>query len=428
MRLLVEEGGEQLTQLGRVVSTARLEVEAAGADEAHERQHPRIRWPQPRDPGSLEGHHLVQHAAEDVEYIRIRPRMGLASHRERARTKSSDCAVGMPKGTKRKATEAVAAPNPLRDRGAIETAARSVAAELKQRKDHPITAMAFCIKVLHVLGLRDYAIGQSERIFISSIRKQALGDADSRLVAKPDSAAPVDLPSFDDIGASLVEGLPAIIAASSPTDLRLRIAASFDPAALSTNSHVHLRSLLSAREVGEIAFGMVTKHGRSDVQGHRVTLLRESSGTGCNGGYCDVTLRQNSLLTIFADALTAVIRERMGCDKLGGKVLATRYGPGGVNWAHQDQSEGAYQAYLLLSRPEVDFTGGELYIADPAGAKAKAPGGRHGVAWEASGDCVIFAANDKAACARSWYHGFRQVRPGSAGEERCHLLVVGLLE
>ena len=45
-------------------------------------------------------------------------------------------------------------------------------------------------------------------------------------------------------------------------------------------------------------------------------------------------------------------------------IIIDRYAAGGVNWAHQDQSEGPYQAYLLLSRPGVDFTGGGLYITE----------------------------------------------------------------
>jgi len=101
-------------------------------------------------------------------------------------------------------------------------------------------------------------------------------------------------------------------------------------------------------------------------------------------------------------------------------------GKGGVNYAHRDQSEGGYQAYLLLSRPGLDFTGGDFYIVDPA-----APAKTRQVQWRASGDLIVFAANSKEkaeGAPRNWLHGFREVVAGSAGAAGCHLCVVGLLE
>ena len=116
---------------------------------------------------------------------------------------------------------------------------------------------------------------------------------------------------------------------------------------------------------------------------------------------------------------------------------------------------GGYQAYLLLSRPGVDFRGGAFYIIDPAAAAAarsKGTGGGEGggrsskdddddddgggtrvVDWASSGDLVVFAANSKEAGTpqsgpRNWLHGFREVRAGSTGASECHLCVVGLLE
>ena len=161
------------------------------------------------------------------------------------------------------------------------------------------------------------------------------------------------------------------------------------------------------------------------------TFLRLSSGTGRGGGYSEVDLRKCPILEALRSALTTAINETLHHDRmLGQKVVVTRYGVGGVNWAHADQSEGGYQAYLLMSRPGVDFTGGEFYITSPG---APVDDATRQIAWRMPGDLVIFAANAHECTAdgrepRSWLHGFREVRSGSGGAESSHLCVVGLLE
>ena len=89
---------------------------------------------------------------------------------------------------------------------------------------------------------------------------------------------------------------------------------------------------------------------------------------------------------------------------------------------------------MLLSRPTTDFTGGQLYLIDPAAA---ADGAAEDVAtrtveWAGIGDLVVFAANAKEVAAqqgsKNWLHGFREVRAGSTGAGGCHLCVAGLLE
>ena len=346
------------------------------------------------------------------------------------------------------AAAATAAPyNPLRDRDLLGAAVQKLAAAVANEA-RSLTAMEFCVEVLHALGLPEVAIGQAERIFISSARKAALGERDAQLVAKPPPAAPVVVPRLEVVAAALREfrgsgshtkpvGKPDH---SDDFGLGARLDASLDAAELRASSLVHLRGFVSPAEAEAIARGPNPNPNPNPDQAialglagggassERATALRESSGTGRNGAYGAVNLAKVPLLRALDGALRRTLREKLGCDKLGDKVLVTRYAEGGVNWAHQDQSEGAYQAYLLLSRPGLDFTGGGLYIADPAALHARAATAVRPVEWSRCGDLVIFAANSKAAStqARHWLHGFREVRPGSEAE--CQLCVVGLLE
>ena len=330
------------------------------------------------------------------------------------------------------AAAATAAPyNPLRDRDLLGAAVQKLAAAVANEA-RSLTAMEFCVEVLHALGLPEVAIGQAERIFISSARKAALGERDAQLVAKPPPAAPVVVPRLEVVAAALREfrgsgshtkpvGKPDH---SDDFGLGARLDVSLDAAELRASSLVHLRGFVSPAEAEAIALGLAGGGASSE----RATALRESSGTGRSGAYGAVNLAKVPLLRALDGALRRTLREKLGSDKLGDKVLVTRYAEGGVNWAHQDQSEGAYQAYLLLSRPGLDFTGGGLYIADPAALHARAATAVRPVEWSRCGDLVIFAANSKAAStqARHWLHGFREVRPGSEAE--CQLCVVGLLE
>jgi len=318
--------------------------------------------------------------------------------------------------------------NPLRDRIKLEAAARKLASTAVAQK-RQMTAMNFCVEVLHSIGLRDIAIGQSERIFISGARKAALGEKDADVVLKPEPAAPVVVPHLRDVAASLTAGGTS---KSSVGDANLlnRLEAAFDSSALRAHSLVHLERFLTSAEVAKVAVDLAAGGASSE----RATALRESSGTGRNGAYGDVNMHKVPLLAQLKEALLTTLRSRLPpCGRLGDKVLATRYSVGGVNFAHMDQSEGGYQAYLLLSRPTLDFGGGQLYIIDPAtAAAASAEDATRQVEWLASGDLVIFAANSKEAAegrdARNWLHGFREVVSGREGAQKCHLCVIGLLE
>ena len=360
----------------------------------------------------------------------------------------------MPKRKDREAAEpSCATPyNPLRDRPKMEAAARQLA-ELIGRRTRRMTAMQFCLEVLRSMGLNDVAVGQSERILISAARKACLGARDSDLILKPEAAAPVRVPDLSSlVDAANVESGGVTCGQYESRAFESRLEERFDANALRSHSLLHLEAFLTPPEV----LAILRHLEEGGASNERLTALRHSSGTGRNGAYGDVKLSARSAgaptpLLALLQALQAVLERQTGTGALSDRVVVTRYAAGGVNWAHQDQSTGGYQAYLLLSRPGEDFGGGELYITDPAArvAGAAAPGGgapeaaegevamrqvdqvaTRQVEWRSSGDLVLFAANCKEAASapKNWLHGFREVRPARAGAERCQMCVIGLLE
>ena len=264
-------------------------------------------------------------------------------------------------GSKRKHEDdapAEAPYNPLRDRDLLSAASQTVATSLL-RDERKVTAMAFCVEVLESIGMHEFAIGQAERISISTFRKAALGSRDAECIVKPEPAAPVIVPPLTNIAASLGSELPR--AKDQPMSDVLRRLDQLDPQKLRSESLVHLEHFYSDQAA---AIAMELAEGAA--KSNQATALRESSGTGRCGAYGDVALTKSGRLRILRDALQSTLRRKLQCDKLAEKVVVTRYGKGGVNYAHRDQSEGGYQAYLLLSRPGLDFTGGDFYIVDPA--------------------------------------------------------------
>ena len=161
----------------------------------------------------------------------------------------------MPKGRKRKATDAVAvAPrtliyNPLRDRELLTAAAQALAASVI-KEQRTLTAMSFCVEVLQSLGLAEIAIGQAERILISSARKAALGDGDSQLVAKPAPAAPVVVPHLGVVAAAL-QGFKG--RTDAPPDFYQRLSKACDADELRSASLVHLEGFLRPAEARAVA-------------------------------------------------------------------------------------------------------------------------------------------------------------------------------
>ena len=85
------------------------------------------------------------------------------------------------------------------------------------------------------------------------------------------------------------------------------------------------------------------------------------------------------------------------------KTILLGYGEGGVNWAHQDANPNyPYQALLMLSEPESDFSGGQLYSLN-GGKNFKKT--KSGIQYQ--GDVCIFKSNGK------FYHGMERVKKGT---------------
>ena len=97
--------------------------------------------------------------------------------------------------------------------------------------------------------------------------------------------------------------------------------------------------------------------------------------------------------------------------------LLLRYGPGDFNCLHQDLYGPLlfpFQVAVLLSRPEVDFTGGELVLTQQRPRMQS----RVDVVRLAQGDAVAFAVNERPVRGtRGLYrvrmrHGVSEVRSG----------------
>lgn len=329
---------------------------------------------------------------------------------------------------KRKRGDKGPAHNPLRDKELLVAASRAQAAVLSSRPgEKATTAIEFCREVLREqLGLRDFAIGQWERMVISSARKEALGEKDSIFIVKPPTATAVHLPSLAECAHALNDGIAssgsstgATSHAKTASDLRARLSAGLDPVALQTKGALLIPSVFGAKQVSAIA----AKLAEENICGAEIRL-RASTGNGIGGAYQPIQLSAVPELSELSKMLAEVICERLNTPECGSKALALRYAEGGVNWAHQDQSACPFQALLLLSRPAIDFTGGQFYVTDAVAARA---GGRDAVCqieWQGNGDVIVFAANGNGS-ERAWYHGMREV---TRGADRCQRLAVGLLQ
>ena len=85
----------------------------------------------------------------------------------------------------------------------------------------------------------------------------------------------------------------------------------------------------------------------------------------------------------------------------------------------------------MLSRPRIDFAGGELYLTDPSPTARGKSSKDKKIPWTEQGELIVFAANATAGHegGRPWYHGIREVRKAKgSGEGPCAMLAIGLLE
>ncbi|KAL7544384.1 hypothetical protein ACHAWF_007765, partial [Thalassiosira exigua] len=323
-------------------------------------------------------------------------------------------------------------PDPLRDADLLRRAAFDRAAKLS-RADRPVTAMEFCrTTIWGELGLPDFGVGSYQRIAISRARREALGDGeDGRLVAKPPAAAAVDLPSLKRCLEDTFDGKNAGGVRRRDASVEERLREDFDAAKLVRGGILHLPGVASDAECRRVLTALAASEPGKKVH------LRPSTGNGANGSYAANLPRRVPLLDEIQRALSDVLRDELDVAECGIRPILLQYGNGGVNWAHQDQADFPYQALLLLSRPGVDFAGGQLYVTEPlvADADPKAMETTRAIANETNevdsrgiGDVVVFAANGKNRDGRNWYHDMREVRPGSHGPSRCHRVAIGLLQ
>ena len=101
-----------------------------------------------------------------------------------------------------------------------------------------------------------------------------------------------------------------------------------------------------------------------------------------------------------------------GTSELGKhKTLLLRYGLGGINYAHHDAC-GDFQALLMLSRPGVDYTGGEFYLGD-----ANPPFATKAFPFAHAGELLIFRGRQGNGSVK-YLHGMQEVFAGSAAVTR----------
>lgn len=141
----------------------------------------------------------------------------------------------------------------------------------------------------------------------------------------------------------------------------------------------------------------------------KTAKLSVTQGNGKNGEYSTIVPAKDLLLQRVIDATKEWIGESNVklSRPLGNKSILLRYGLGGVNYAHHDDS-GDYQAILMLSKPGVDYNGGVFYLAesDPPHAVHEFPFGQ-------AGELIIFCGMKER-----YLHGMTEVLPGTGEETR----------
>lgn len=303
------------------------------------------------------------------------------------------------------------------------------------------TGMEFCRGVIQKqLGFKDFGVSAYQRRVISEARKAALGKADEVLVRKaPQPAMKVELPPFQETVDAILEDVEGKRAAghhdsadddnnnsTNPPQKRMftkeRLLDVFDNEKLAREGILHLPGLVTEQECCAILQQLSLTGIRKDKP--KPTFLRASTGNGMNGAYENIRTPHPALLSDLGTALSEMLKDTMGVDS-GSKPILLQYTDKGVNWAHQDQSKFPYQALLLVSRPNIDFAGGELYVIDSTSDSTSKEA--HPVPFHGMGDVVVFAANQLGH--HHWYHGMKEVRPGSRGAgNKCHRIAIGLLQ
>jgi hypothetical protein len=310
-------------------------------------------------------------------------------------------------------SKAAATGNPLKERSLIvrgsELAARELVASGK-----PFTGAAYSRLVLQKMGYTEWAVndqGTRTRLHAKEVKLAAFkrAGADEKWLSsremgklggpKRDPPLPVLLPPLPTAEESELVSSPSVPTAE---ELQHQLEHHADAARLLSEGVLRIPSLLSAQQAREVLLALGAPGALEDKE----QVLRASSGNGEGGGYTTIRRTPPALAAACA-ALRAWLQPPLPDGKQD-KCLLLRYGDGGVNWAHQDQADGAWQAVMLLNPPH-EYAGGHLYVVDAAGAP---PRTRTEVPFENAGDVVVFAANSSAPGGRHWYHGMTEVTRG----------------
>jgi len=192
---------------------------------------------------------------------------------------------------------------------------------------------------------------------------------------------------------------------SSPGAVRVDFDMATQREALANNGCVVLSGVLDA-----VNLNAVKQHINSALGGSLAgnVQMRECSGNGRHSAY-GYLVETGYVL----DELRQKLAESMFDANTRARALETRsvvlsYGKGGINYLHKDQGALPLQAVLLLSSPDVDFSGGSFIMTSASSnfelvrTNARA------------GDVIIFCAQG------SWFHGVEEVRcaQGSGNAQR----------
>ena len=177
--------------------------------------------------------------------------------------------------------------------------------------------------------------------------------------------------------------------------------------------------------------------GEEFDEGKTQRKLAKTKGDGIAGGdeqgasyYADIKSEKwDALQTHFlSEFLTGEALEHA---KKNRKAIVLRYTEGAENFAHRDGLSATpdancsikafpYQGTVMVSRPGVDFTGGEFYVASKDAESGKIT--RTKVEFENPGDVVLFRADNEG----NYDHGMMLVGEGSA--VTCQRVAIGLLQ
>ena len=246
------------------------------------------------------------------------------------------------------------------------------------------------------------ALNSGTRPRICSIMRQVLGSQDLYEELCP-SAADAGLSNEDQIK---IPDLPAQIG-NPPGNCNLEVSEESLLQRFPSNANLLLENgaqritLLHQPEVKFLMDSLSCECSAAKWQ-----KLSRAQGNGTNGAYCAIDQRHHPLLRSISGATKQWIETNTNLLKpLGEKSIMLRHGLGGINYAHHDNS-GEFQALLMLSRPNIDYTGGNFCLMEshPPHTLSEFP-------FQAAGQIIIFRG-DKS----NYLHGMTEVLSGSAEE------------